>query len=157
MSRMRFREEALMDLKTKFIIRALIGFSLGLLFGAFMLMVGSDDAFMLNRPLVFAHIVCSGIMGLVGNGGAIVYDLENWGIIKATFIHFTVTFMTMIAISEVLGWFSHDILLFVFLAFTAVYVIIWLIEYAIGKKQVKELNAGLQTMMQKGADTDGSN
>ncbi len=152
MSRMRFREEALMDLKTKFIIRALIGFSLGVIVGAFMLMVGSDDAFMLNRPLVFAHMICSGLMGFVGNGGAIVYDLESWGVIKATFIHFTATFITMIAISEVLGWFSHDILIYVFLAFTAVYIIIWLIEYSFGKKQVKELNADLQTMMKKGSD-----
>ena len=120
-----------------------------MLVGAFTLLICADDAFMVNRPLVFAHIVCSGIMGLVGNGGAIVYDLESWGIIKATFIHFSVTFMTMIAISEILGWFPHEILVFVFLGFTAVYVIIWLIEYAIGKKQVKELNRDLETMIKK--------
>ena len=138
-----------MDIKTKFLVRSLIGFSLGMLVGAFTLLICVDDAFMVNRPLVFAHIVCSGIMGLVGNGGAIVYDLESWGIIKATFIHFSVTFMTMIAISEILGWFPHEILVFVFLGFTAVYVIIWLIEYAIGKKQVKELNRDLETMIKK--------
>ena len=138
-----------MDIKTKFLVRSLIGFSLGMLVGAFTLLICVDDAFMVNRPLVVAHIVCSGIMGLVGNGGAIVYDLESWGIIKATFIHFSVTFMTMIAISEILGWFPHEILVFVFLGFTAVYVIIWLIEYAIGKKQVKELNRDLETMIKK--------
>ncbi len=138
-----------MDLKTKFVFRALIGFSIGLLFGAIMLLAFATDEFMTDRPLVFAHLICSGIMGLIGNGGAIVYELESWGVVRATFTHFVLTFMAMLVISEVLGWFSHSVLFIVFIVFSLVYLIIWLVEYMIGKKQVNELNKDLHSMMQK--------
>jgi hypothetical protein len=52
----------------------------------------------------------------------------------------------MLVISELLGWFPHDILFIVFVMFTATYALIWLTEYLIWKKQIKDMNRDLETM-----------
>ncbi len=132
-----------MDLKTKFIIRALLGFSLGVIIGAIMYVLSVNDNEPVDKVFLLMQLFGSGIMGIVGNGGAIVYDFEDWGLGRATFTHYIVTFFTMLSISEILGWFSHDILLIVVLAFSFVYLIIWGTEYFVWKKEIRQMNRQL--------------
>ena len=132
-----------MDLKTKFIIRALLGFSLGMIIGAIMYVLSVNDNEPVDKVYLLMQLFGSGIMGIVGNGGAIVYDFEDWGLGRATFTHYIVTFFTMLSISEILGWFSHDILLIVVLAFSFVYLIIWGTEYFVWKKEIRQINRQL--------------
>ena len=132
-----------MDLKTKFIIRALLGFSLGMIIGAIMYVLSVNDNEPVDKVYLLMQLFGSGIMGIVGNGGAIVYDFEDWGLGRATFTHYIVTFFTMLSISEILGWFSHDILLIVVLAFSFVYLIIWGTEYFVWKKEIRQMNIQL--------------
>ncbi len=132
-----------MDLKTKFIIRALLGFSLGVILGAIMYVLSVNDNEPVDKVYLLMQLFGSGIMGIVGNGGAIVYDFEDWGLGRATFTHYIVTFFTMLSISEILGWFSHDILLIVVLAFSFVYLIIWGTEYFVWKKEIRQINRQL--------------
>jgi hypothetical protein len=132
-----------MDLKTKFIIRALLGFSLGVILGAIMYVLSVNDNEPVDKVYLLMQLFGSGIMGIVGNGGAIVYDFEDWGLGRATFTHYIVTFFTMLSISEILGWFSHDILLIVVLAFSFVYLIIWGTEYFVWKKEIRQMNRQL--------------
>ena len=68
-----------MDLKTKFIIRALLGFSLGMIIGAIMYVLSVNDNEPVDKVFLLMQLFGSGIMGIVGNGGAIVYDFEDWG------------------------------------------------------------------------------
>lgn len=132
-----------MDLKTKFIIRALLGFSLGMILGAIIYVLMVSDNEPVDKVYLLMQLFGSGIMGIVGNGGAIVYDFEDWGLGRATFTHYIVTFFTMLSISEILGWFSHDILLIVALLFSLAYLIIWGTEYFVWKKEVKQMNIQL--------------
>lgn len=132
-----------MDLKTKFIIRALLGFSLGVIIGAIMYVLSVGDNEPVDKVFLLMQLFGSGIMGIVGNGGAIVYDFEDWGLGRATFTHYIITFFTMLSISEILGWFSHDILLIVVLAFSLVYLIIWGTEYYVWKKEIRQMNRQL--------------
>lgn len=124
-----------MDLKTKFIIRALLGFSLGMILGAIIYVLMVSDNEPVDKVYLLMQLFGSGIMGIVGNGGAIVYDFEDWGLGRATFTHYIVTFFTMLSISEILGWFSHDILLIVVLLFSLAYLIIWELSTLSGKKR----------------------
>ena len=133
-----------MDLKTKFIIRALLGFSLGVIIGAIMYVLSVGDNEPVDKVFLLMQLFGSGIMGIVGNGGAIVYDFEDWGLGRATFTHYIVTLFTMLSVSEILGWFSHDILLIVILAFSFVYLIIWGTEYFVWKKEIRQMNRQLE-------------
>ncbi len=135
-----------MDIKTKFIIRALLGFSLGVIIGAIMFVLNASDTEPLDKSYLLLQLFGSGFLGIVANGGAIVYDFENWGLGRATLTHYVITFVTMFAISEMLGWFSHSILLIVFIAFSALYLIIWLTEYFLWKKEIRHINRDLENM-----------
>ena len=135
-----------MDIKTKFIIRALLGFSLGVIIGAIMFVLYASDTAPLNKSYLLLQLFGSGFLGVVANGGAIVYEFEDWALGRATFTHYIITFITMFAVSEMLGWFPHKILLIVIIAFSVVYLIIWLIEYAVWKNEVRRINRDLEIM-----------
>ncbi len=136
-----------MNIKDKCMFRMLLGFTLGLLAGIVMYVLVIPDGTVINKPFLVCHLLGSGIVGLVGYGGAIVYDIENWSLGRATFTHYLVSFMTLFVISELLGWFSHDILLGMFIFFTAVYALIWLTEYYVWRSQVRKMNKDLEIML----------
>lgn len=138
-----------MDLRDKILFRALLGFTLGLIAGIVMYALCVPEGAPFEKTFFIFHLIGSSIMGLVGYGGAIVYDIESWSLGRATFTHYIVSFMTMFVISEMLGWFSHGILFYVFISFTLVYIIIWLTEYLIWKKQIREMNQDLEAMLKK--------
>ncbi len=136
-----------MDIKTKFMIRALVGFSLGMLVGIFTFVASASDTLPVDKVYLVLHLILSGLLGGVSNGGAIVYDFEEWSIARATFTHYIISFMTLFVISEMLGWFPHSVLLIVFIFFTIAYVIIWLTEYLAFKNEVKQMNEELKSMI----------
>ncbi len=138
-----------MDLRDKILFRALLGFTLGLIAGIVMYALCIPEGAPFGKTFFIFHLIGASIMGLVGYGGAIVYDIESWSLGRATFTHYIVSFMTMFVISEMLGWFSHGILFYVFISFTLVYIIIWLTEYLIWKKQIREMNQDLEAMLKK--------
>ena len=136
-----------MDIKTKFMIRALVGFSLGMLIGIFTFVASASDTLPVDKVYLVLHLILSGLIGVVSNGGAIVYDFEEWSIARATFTHYIISFMTLFVISEMLGWFPHSVLLIVFIVFSIVYFIIWLSEYLSFKNEVKQMNEELKSML----------
>ncbi len=136
-----------MDIKTKFIIRALVGITLGMCIGIFTYVLVVSDTEPVDKVYLVLHLFCSAALGLVGNGGAIIYDFEDWSLARATFTHYIITFMTLFVISEMLGWFPHSVLLIVFIVFTIVYFIIWLAEYLSWRKEVRQMNIELKSML----------
>lgn len=135
-----------MSIRTKFTIRALFGFSLGLIAGAIMFVLYASDTEPLNKSYLIMQLFGSGFLGVMAYGGAIVYDFEDWGLLRATFTHYVVTFITMLAVSELLDWFPRSIILIVVIFFSAVYLIIWLVEYALWKKEIRHINRDLEIM-----------
>lgn len=138
-----------MDIRDKCKFRLLLGFTLGLLLGIVMYVLVIPDGSVIDKPYLVCHLLGSGIVGLVGYGGAIVYDIESWSLGRATFTHYIVSFMTLFVVSELLRWFSHDILFGVFVFFSAVYAIIWLTEYFVWKYQVRKMNQDLEIMLNR--------
>jgi hypothetical protein len=126
-----------MDIKAKFMFRAILGFAMGLMVDVFLITFTGDSSMFDNRIMILVQFLCSGLMGVVGMGGTIVYDIEDWGLGRATFTHYIITFITMLTLSEVLGWFPHSVLLIVFIAFTIIYALIWLFEYFVWKRQIR--------------------
>ncbi len=138
-----------MDLKHKFMFRALLGMLLGMIVGVIMYVLFTPDGETMNKAYFLLHMFGACLMGLVGNGGAIVYEFEDWPLFRATFTHYILTFMTMFMISELLGWFDHSILLIVFVVFTIVYMAIWFTEYFVWKKEIREMNRDLEIMLKE--------
>lgn len=135
-----------MDIRLKFIFNTLLGLSLGLLIGAFTTAFLANDVQLSSRIWIIFQFLGSGLMGVVGMGGTIVYDLEDWSLLKATLVHYILSFSTMFVLSELLGWFDHNILGIVFIAFSIVYLFIWTANYLNWKLQIGQLNRDLEIM-----------
>ncbi len=153
-----------MNLKNKFILKASIGFSLGMLISVViniivtMVQNGSGD-FLINNPgaayagrslgNILVELLTAGLLGMVGNGGSVVYEIESWSIVKATSTHFIFTMLVYVLVGRINGWLtpgpSIANLIQISSMFIA-YVIIWLSQYLVFKKEVAALNDGIKKL-----------
>ena len=132
------------QLKTKLTIRALLGAVIGMLISAALCAFdGYSKELFLNPPAFFLQIVGSGIFGAVANGGAIVYDIESWSLLKATVLHYILAIGGFVVTSLLLGWFGGTILLIMVGIMTLIYIGIWLFNYLIWKREIRKINEGL--------------
>lgn len=150
--------------KKRFFIKCLIGFAGGILVGLTIIVISSmatndmkpifvDPEFaeaIGNTPLaILIQSILSGLLGLVGLGGSEMYSIESWSILKATLIHFVAVMVVFLAVSFTLRWMSIKEMPAIFIilgVFILVYAIIWLTQYLKGKKQVRDMNSGLEKM-----------
>lgn len=136
------------EVKTKMIILSLLGAVIGLLIPPLIhLFGGYSMEWITDGRLFFLQVIGSGLFGALSMGGSAVYDIESWGLLKATLIHYFVTLGAFILASFLLQWFSLDVILYAVAAFTVIYFIIWIIQYSIYKKEVKKMNRDLQEML----------
>ena len=148
-----------MSLKQRFLYKSAIGFSLGVLltiviyFGVIFFgqepLGGYEIESFLKRLLI--GMLSGGLMGIIGNGGSVIYEVENWSIFRTTVTHFAMAFSAFLIIGFLNNWLSpKDVLFNIFMItiWIAVYFMIWLMQYLIFKKEVKEINRGLQMMKQ---------
>ena len=139
------------ELRTKCIIKSLIGAVLGMLISAFLVSFAYDiDNISPGGDFaVFIQFVGSGIMGAICNGGAVVYDIETWSLRKATVIHYVLCVIAFLAASLLLNWFDRRYMPFILLIFTLVYLFIWLVEFLSWKREIKRINRGLSQMIRR--------
>ena len=106
-----------MNLKQRFIYKSAIGFSLGVFITIIInIIVGFIFHGSLNEnpyteirnnmdfTKIMLELLTGGILGCVGNGGSVVYEIESWSIIKATFTHFVVTMAVYVIVGLYNGW-----------------------------------------------------
>ena len=135
----------------KLMTLSLAGFALGMLVCAVFYLLGFyPDETVLNRPAFFIQLTGTGLMGAVCVGGTIVYSIESWSIIRSTFVHYILAMGTFFAANYLLGWgyFDRHSFIFVILMMTLLYFIIWLVQYAICKHEIKKLNRDLEAVIQ---------
>lgn len=154
-----------MELKHKAIMLSSIGFGVGIVIGV---MITAFSATMeyadgnlwlcskelinaVGNPLV-AFIIqafASGIHGAICFGGTVVYDMDEWGLLKCTVIHYIGAIGGYFILAFSMRWFSPkdmDTVIVMFSCMTVAYFIIWLINYISCKKQLKELNRELDEL-----------
>ena len=151
-----------MGLKDRIIVRASIGAGLSVIIGViittftssyyadgkialcsqgFNEFVGDELAAFVIQALLMA------IYGAFAMGGSIVYDLEDWSLLKATLTHFFGVMLVYFAMAFFLRWINVTDLqsiAFISVAMVIPYVIIWLINYLVYKLQINQINEGLE-------------
>lgn len=160
-----------MSIRDRFIYKTAVGFSLGILIVivietiACFAYTGNAGSYFSEfqgaaggRPFVklMLELLTGGLLGVVGNGGAVVYEIEEWSILKSTTIHFCVTMCVYMAVGKANGWLTWrpsvvnaiQIILMVL-----IYFLIWLVQYLIYKREVAELNREIKDFkMRKAID-----
>lgn len=149
-----------MNLKQRFIYKSAVGFSLGVFVtiiinviigfifnGSFTSNPYSEVRGNMDFIKIMLELLTGGMLGLVGNGGSVVYEIESWSIIKATATHFIVTMTVYVIVGLYNGWLlpMHSIVNVIqigMMVFT--YIMIWLSQYLIYKKSIKDINEGMK-------------
>jgi len=94
---------------------------------------------------VILQSVLSILYGAAWAGASVIWEMENWSILKQTVVHLVICSIATFPIAYFTRWMSHTpagIALY-FGIFFGVYFIIWLYMYSTLKKRVKEINEGL--------------
>ncbi len=153
-----------MNLKNRFLYKAAIGFSLGVLvtiiINIICSVVESGNAEMYLDELsairggrthirVMLEILTGGLLGLIGNGGAVVYEIESWGILKATTVHFIMTMGAFFIIGVFNGWLTPGIStvnVIMTCIMILVYLAIWLVQYFVYKREIDLINSDIKLL-----------
>ncbi|MCR5591314.1 MAG: DUF3021 domain-containing protein [Lachnospiraceae bacterium] len=91
----------------------------------------------------------SGIYGIIAFGGSTVYEIESWGLVKCTLIHYLCTMVFYYVLGFSMRWFSISHLgepFIMFIIMTAIYVAIWLANFISYKIELEKLNRDLEEL-----------
>ncbi len=92
-----------------------------------------------------AVILQTFLCGLLGAGfgaASVIWETENWGIVKQTGIYFLVISFVLLPIAYFAFWMEHSIKGFFiyFGIFALIFSVIWICQFVIGKISVKRMN-----------------
>lgn len=147
-------------MKKKIFLRSVIGFPLGIAIGyiitIFISLAMADGYYSpcvpelteIMKNEINAVILQTVLCGLLGAGcaaGSVIWEIEHWGIVKQSGIYFIIISVIMMPIAYVTYWMEHSVAGFLsyFGIFVLIFIFVWIIQFIIGKRNVKKINANL--------------
>ena len=126
----------------KALLRGLLGYIAGCMIGLFFAL--QREHFTITVAL--SQILLGGIPGAIACGSTVIYDIEKWSLLRATFTHFLVVIGVTFLACFVLNWFPPwSTAFWIMLAVEVIgYIIIWLMIYLRYKAEVRNLNKLLE-------------
>lgn len=154
-------------MKKKIVLRGILGFPIGITIGYFItifisLSLGNGYYTPCVPELVYAMgneinavLFQAALCGLLGTGFAassVIWEIENWGIIKQTGVYFAVISILMLPIAYFTYWMEHTIVgaIQYFGIFAFIFAFIWVIQFVTGKHSVKKMNESLHRVKDSG-------
>ena len=142
-------------MKKKIIKRSLLGFPLGITMGyliTILISLGWANGYyspcvpelislMGNEinAVIFQTILC-GILGVGFAASSVIWEMDSWSIVKQTGIY-----LIMLPIAYFAYWMEHSVVGFLiyFGIFALIFVVIWIIQFGIGRYNVRKMNEKL--------------
>lgn len=155
--------EITMNMKKKILLRSLTGAPIGLTISTFITIVfsallGNGEYFPVPYELaaacgseinaVILQTVFSMLYGAVWAGGSVIWEIENWSLLRMTLTHLVLLSAVTFPIAWFLQWIPHQVrgaCLF-FGIFFVIYAGVWISRYLAIRKQVEEINRGLKEL-----------
>ena len=145
------------NLKKEAVKRAIMGFIYGVFIGQTILILESLMARDGNFYPVAASLVelagtkigaviiqycLTGIIGTTFAATTVIFEMDNWSLLRQTIIHFIITSIVMYIAGFLCGWFPHKLssTLIWFGIFIVIYVIFWISFSSYYKNKVKKMN-----------------
>lgn len=162
-----------MRIKKKIITRLALGFPLGIAIGYLITVAASliwgggyyspcvPDLISTVGSEINAVLLQTFLSGLLGAGFAaasVIWELENWSVAKMTGIYFGIVSVLMLPIAYFLYWMEHSVAGFLsyFGIFVLIFILIWAVEFIIGRHTVGKLNTHLHKMSEDGPSSPRS-
>ncbi len=147
-------------MKKKIVLRSILGFPIGIAIGYFItIFISLGFANGYYSPCVPELVTVMGneinavllqalLCGLLGAGFAassVIWEIENWSLMKETGIYFAVISIIMLPIAYFSYWMEHSIggFLSYFGIFVLIFALIWIVQFVIGKHNVRKMNENL--------------
>lgn len=147
-------------MKKKIAFRGILGFPIGIAIGylitIFISLVFADGYYAPCVPelvstmgneinaVIFQALLC-GLMGTGFAASSVIWEIENWSVIKQTGIYFIIISVIMLPIAYFSYWMEHSVIGFLrYLGiFVLIFAFIWIIQFTTGKHNVKRMNENL--------------
>ena len=154
-------------MKKKIIKRSLLGFPLGITIGylitIFISLIWANGyyspcapeliSFMGNEinAVILQTIFC-GILGVGFAASSVIWEMDSWSIVKQTGIYFAIISVIMLPVSYFAYWMEHSIVGFLiyFGIFVLIFVVMWMIQFGIGRYYVTKMNEKLSQTKDNG-------
>lgn len=153
----KYSEFEVITMKNKLVLRGLLGFPLGVFIG-YAISIGTSlfhgdglyapcvpaliQDFGSELNAVIFQAVLSGLLGASFAAASTIWENDKWSIAKQTGIYFLVISLTMLPIAYFTHWMERTFLGFLsyFGIFVIVFVVVWVIQYAIWKNKLQNIN-----------------
>lgn len=91
---------------------------------------------------VLLQTVCSLLVGAVFGGASVIWQMEEWSLIRMTLTHLVICSAAMFPIAYLMQWMPHNLTGFLryFGIFFAIYFFIWISQYSAMKKKIEQIN-----------------
>lgn len=147
-------------MKKKIIMRGMAGFPIGIAVGYVITIVISlvwangfyapcvPELISAMGSEIKAVILQAFLCGLLGIGaavGSVIWEIDHWSILKQTGCYFLLLSAIMIPVAYFNYWMEHSVtgVASYFVIFVVIFILIWVVQFAIGKKNIGKLNANL--------------
>lgn len=147
-------------MKKKIIFRILSGFPQGLALGysisILISLLYADGSYFPFVPefiavmgneinAVMLQAVLCGVIGSGFSAASVIWEVEEWGILKQTGIYFLLISVIMMPIAYATCWMEHSLkgVLSYFGIFFLIFVVIWMVQYLIVRRMVRRWNQKL--------------
>lgn len=146
--------------KKKIILRSLLGIPIGITIGYLISIVGSAiwgqgyyspcvpelvTAMGSEIGAVVLQTALCALLGLSFSATSVIWELENWSLVKQTGIYFLINSIVMMPVAWFTRWMEHSFMGFLrYLGmFAAIFVLIWIVECIIGRRNIDKMNEKL--------------
>lgn len=92
---------------------------------------------------VVFQTILSGLLGAIFSAASLIWEIENWGIVKQTGIYFLIISAAMLPIAYLANWMEHTLVGFLLYSgiFITIFIIVWMIQYYFWKKKIDLINS----------------
>ena len=144
-------------MKKKAILRGLLGVPLGIALGHLItiiisIVIGDGNHLSAIPELVYEfggelnavifQAILYGTLGASFAAASVIWEMEHWSIVKQTGVYFLITAASMLPVAYLGHWMERSVFGFVIYSavFVAIFVFIWLVQYAIWKNKIKHID-----------------
>lgn len=103
---------------------------------------------------VILQTVLGGLFGMVSYGGACVFEIEKWSLLRSSLVHYLMILISYLIVGKVLYWYSFDVISILILSviILLVYAAIWWTMYLSWKRKVCGMNKLMEEYKKKATE-----
>ena len=157
------------EMKKKLVMRGLFGAPVGIAIGFVITLIISvcygDGSFYPVTPelidamgnelnaVILQTVLCA-TMGAGFGAASVIWEMDSWSLARQTGIYFAIACALMFPIAYFAGWMPHSVggILSYVGIFAAIFVLTWLVQYFMWKRNVRKMNDGIKDRNSPKAD-----